>query len=167
MRRRPLQRRVPTVALENGPQGPLPDSTRRRRASRVGQARSLFEYGARQACPRLTHGATLGGMPRPYIENGRRKHRTPSLRITLLVLLILLFLSARTLSSYAIEVQWWKELGQFRTWLSMLYYGLAPVVGATLLAFLALWFTHAGALRFAQARLGEYLWYRRISMLVL
>ena len=106
-------------------------------------------------------------MPRPYIERGQRTHRTPSLRMTLLVLLILLFLSARTLSSYAIEVQWWKELGQFRTWLSMLYYGLAPVVGATLLAFLALWLTHAGALRFAGARLSEYVWYRRISMLVL
>jgi len=38
------------------------------------------------------------------------------------------------MASYVIEVEWWKELGQFRTWLSMLYYGLAPVALATLLA---------------------------------
>jgi len=107
------------------------------------------------------------GMPRPYIERGRRSQRAPSLRITILVLLVVLFLSARTLSSYGIEVQWWKEVGQFRTWLSMLYYGFAPGIGATLLAFVALWFSHAGALRFAGARLGEHVWYRRISMLVL
>ena len=91
-------------------------------------------------------------MPRPYIERGRQTHRKPSFRAAILVLLIILFLSARTIASYAIDVQWWKELGQFRTWLSMLYYGLAPVLGATLLAFVALWLSHAGAVRFAGAR---------------
>jgi hypothetical protein len=30
------------------------------------------------------------------------------------------------LASYAIEIAWWKELGQFHTWLSMLYYSVAP-----------------------------------------
>jgi len=51
----------------------------------------------------------------------------------------LVLLSARVLASYAIEIAWWKELGQFRTWLSLLYYSMAPLTAATLLAFATLW----------------------------
>ena len=59
-----------------------------------------------------------------------RKRGSPASRITLAILVLLLLFSARSLASYTIEVEWWKELGQFRTWLSMLYYSLAPVTGA-------------------------------------
>jgi len=69
------------------------------------------------------------------------------------------------MASYVIEVEWWKELGQFRTWLSMLYYGLAPVALATLLAFAALWTAHARALKFARTRLRDHKVYARIATL--
>src|SRR6185369_9418113 len=83
------------------------------------------------------------------------------------IFLAALLLSARTIASYAIEVQWWKELGQFKTWLSMLYYGLAPVLAATLLAFAVLWIAHARALKFAGTSLGQNRIYARVSALAL
>ena len=101
---------------------------------------------------------------RNRIGSGRR---SPALRITLVILALLLLIGARTISSYSIEVQWWRELGQFRTWLSMLYYGMAPVAAATVLAFLAFWVTHARAMKFAEARLRDYPVYSRLSTLVL
>ncbi len=85
-------------------------------------------------------------------------------RITLIVLLLVLLFGARSLASYAIEIQWWKELGQFNTWLSMLWYSVAPVVAATLLAFAVLWMAHARALRFAGTALREHRLYARISV---
>ena len=54
-----------------------------------------------------------------------RKRGSPATRITLAILVLLFLFGARSLASYTIEVEWWKELGQFRTWLSMLYYSLA------------------------------------------
>ena len=106
-------------------------------------------------------------MARYRIEYGRRVPGSPATRITLVAILILILLGARSLASYAIEVSWWKELGQFRTWLSMLYYGIAPVTAATLLAFGALWVSHARALKFAGTSLGEHRIYSRISTLAL
>ena len=82
------------------------------------------------------------------IERGRRPG-LPIGRISLIAVVLLLLLSARSIASYAIEIAWWKELGQFHTWLSMLYYSLAPVAAATLLAFGVLWMAHARALKFA------------------
>ena len=55
------------------------------------------------------------------------------------------FSSARLIAQYTIEIEWWKELGQFRTWLSMIYYSTAPLTAATLLAFAALWVTQTRA----------------------
>ena len=72
-------------------------------------------------------------MARYQIEHGRRTRGSPATRIGLLVLLVLLLIGARSLASYAIEIRWWKEVGQFNTWLSMLTYSLAPVGAATLL----------------------------------
>lgn len=105
-------------------------------------------------------------MDRPYIERGRRQG-PPALRISLIVLAILLIVSARSIASYAIDVEWWKELGQFRTWLSMLYYSIAPVAAATVVAFAALWVTHARAVKFARASLRDYPVYARLSTLAL
>ena len=107
------------------------------------------------------------GMARYEIQSGRRAPGSRATRITLLVVLVVLLLGARSLASYAIEVAWWKELGQFRTWLSMLYYALAPVAAATLLAFSVLWVTHARALKFAGTSLSDHRLYARISLLVL
>jgi len=106
-------------------------------------------------------------MARYQIETGRRVPGSRATRIVLLVLLVVLLFSLRSIASYTIEVQWWKELGQFNTWLSMLYYSLAPVAAATLLAFGALWIAHARALKFAHTSLREHRLYARISALVL
>jgi uncharacterized membrane protein (UPF0182 family) len=106
-------------------------------------------------------------MARYQIEPGKRRSTSSATRIALVVVLLLLLFGARSMASYAIDIEWWKELGQFRTWLSMLYYGAAPVAAATLLAFGALWLTHARALKFAGTGLSDHRVYARISTLAL
>jgi len=85
----------------------------------------------------------------------------------LVVAILVLLLAARWMASWAIEIEWWKELGQFRTWMSMLYYGIAPVAIATFAAFVVLWVSHARALKFAGTGLGEHPLYARVSTLLL
>ena len=80
-------------------------------------------------------------------------------------LVFVLLFGARSVASYVIEVAWWKEVGQFKTWVSMLYYALAPVAAATVVAFLVLWATHARALKFAGTSLRDHKMYGRIVML--
>src|SRR5438552_2052512 len=104
------------------------------------------------------------GMPRQELPPARR---SPATRVTFLILLVVLLFGTRSFAAYAIEIEWWKELGQLNTWLSMLYYSIAPVAAATLLAFAALWISHARALKFAGTRLGEHPLYARISALAL
>ena len=106
-------------------------------------------------------------MDRYQIERGRRAPGSRVTRITLIVLALLLLLGARSIASYAIEIQWWKELGQFQTWVNMLTYSLAPLAAATLLAFAMLWIAHARAVRFAGTRLREHPLYARLSALAL
>jgi uncharacterized membrane protein (UPF0182 family) len=104
----------------------------------------------------------------PYqIGRGRRGFGSRATRIAIFVILGLVLLSARVLAQYTIEIEWWKEMGQFRTWLSILYYSMAPLTAATLLAFAALWIAHARALKFAGTSLGERPIYARISALAL
>ena len=100
------------------------------------------------------------------IERGRRPG-LPIGRISLIAVVLLLLLSARSIASYAVDIAWWRELGQFRTWLSMLYYGFAPVAIATLLAFGVLWLAHARAVKFAGTGLREHRIYFWISTLAL
>ena len=91
--------------------------------------------------------------------------RSPATRITLIVIAVVLLLGASSIASYAIEVQWWKELGQLNTWFSMLYYGVAPLALATLVSFAVLWVAHARALKFAGTSLGQQPVYARLSTL--
>lgn len=103
-------------------------------------------------------------MARYQLERGRRPLPT-TLLVTIGVAVVLLLVGARSMANYAIEIAWWKELGQFDTWLSMLTYNVAPVVGATLLAFVVLWIAHARGLKFAGTSLGEHPTYARLSTL--
>src|SRR5437879_5226486 len=103
-------------------------------------------------------------MPVHELPSGRQ---LPLARITLIGLLLILLLGARWIAGYVIEIEWWKEMGQLRTWLSMLYYSIAPVAAATLVAFAVLWVSHARALKFAGTGLGEHKVYMRISTLFL
>src|SRR5580658_10549445 len=104
-------------------------------------------------------------MPQYRIDRGRRPEGPPRLLITLIVGVIVLLFAARTIASYVIDVEWWKELGQLDTWLSMLTYSFAPLAAATVLAFASLWVTHARALKFAGTSLGEHNLYARLSAL--
>ena len=105
-------------------------------------------------------------MPRYAIEG---KHGN-ALRVALIsaaVALGVLALAARSLASFAIEIAWWKELGQLETWFALLTYGVAPVAAATLAGFAILWVAHARALKFAGTGLSEHKLYARISTLLL
>ncbi|HLK65976.1 MAG TPA: UPF0182 family protein [Bryobacteraceae bacterium] len=106
-------------------------------------------------------------MARYEIQSGRRASGSRATIITLIIVLVVLLIGARSLASYAIEIAWWKELGQFKTWLSMLYYAMTPVAAATVLGFAVLWFTHARALHFAGASLRDHKLYARLSVLAL
>ncbi len=83
--------------------------------------------------------------------------------IFLLIVLAVIFLGARTVAGYVIEFEWWKEIGQVQTWLSMVLYRFAPVAIAALLGFAVLWLTHARAMKFAGTRLREYPMYSRLA----
>jgi len=99
------------------------------------------------------------------IERGAPKRRSRGALVTLVVLAFILLLGARSLASFSIEYQWWKELGQVDTWFNMLAYGFVPLLAATLLAFGALWLAHARALKFAGTGLAEHSIYAWISSL--
>src|SRR4030095_10438189 len=81
-----------------------------------------------------------------------------------IALLVLLF-SASTIAGYVIEYEWWKEMGQTETWLDMLWYGLAPVAAATIVAFAALFTAHALGMRFAGVALMENRTYAKVAAL--
>jgi uncharacterized membrane protein (UPF0182 family) len=103
----------------------------------------------------------------PQYQLPRARSRRPALRITIIVAVVLLLIGARTIASVLIDYQWWKELGQVATWLSMYLYSVGPIAAATLIAFVALWWTHARALKFAGTRLGEHAIYARLSTIAL
>ncbi len=100
-------------------------------------------------------------------ELPRPRTRKRALRITLFAVILLLLLGARTIASTVIDYQWWKELGQVDTWLSLYLYAIGPLAAATVVAFAALWVAHARALRFAGTSLHEHSTYSRLSALAL
>jgi uncharacterized protein len=103
----------------------------------------------------------------PQYQLPRARSRRTALRITIVVAVVLLLIGARTIASVLIDYQWWKELGQVETWLAMYLYSVGPIAAATLVAFVALWWTHARALKFAGTRLGEHAIYARLSTIAL
>ena len=82
--------------------------------------------------------------------------------IVIFVLILIVVASARGLAGLVIEYQWWKELGQARTWISILLYSSAPPAAAAILAFAVFWTAHARGLRFAGERLRHYPLYGKI-----
>ncbi len=65
-------------------------------------------------------------------------------------------------ADYAIEYNWWKEVGQVDTWLGMLWYSVAPAAAGAVIAFAALWMAHANGLHFAGVRQRDYPIYSRL-----
>ncbi|HLH00424.1 MAG TPA: UPF0182 family protein [Bryobacteraceae bacterium] len=80
---------------------------------------------------------------------------------------IVLFVAIRLVSSWAIDYQWWREMGQLQTWFSMLAYSIIPTALATVISFLIFWVAHARALKHAGTRLGEHPLYAKLSTLVI
>ena len=94
-----------------------------------------------------------------YLEGRKRRGSLPLLFIGLL----LLFLVARALASFAVEFQWWKEIGQLETWYAQLAYGTLPTVLAGLAAFAVLFIVHARALKRAGTGLSQHPTYARLT----
>lgn len=105
-------------------------------------------------------------MAQYQLPRSRARNR-PTGRITLIVVAILLLLGVRTIASTIIDYEWWKEIDQVQTWLSMYLYGIGPLAAATVIAFAAVWLAHARALKFAGTGLSEHRIYARVSSLVL
>ncbi|HXS96737.1 MAG TPA: UPF0182 family protein [Candidatus Limnocylindrales bacterium] len=104
-------------------------------------------------------------MPHYRIERGARPPSSATTRIALIVAVIVVLLGARSIASYVIEVEWWKELGQLHTFFSTLYYSLAPLGLATLITFAVLFVAHSRALKFAGASLRDHRGYARLAAL--
>jgi len=81
--------------------------------------------------------------------------------LPVLLALILLGLTS-TIANFIIEYNWWKEVGQVQTWISMLWYSIAPSVAGALVAFIALWVAHARGLHFAGVRRRDFRLYSRL-----
>ena len=79
------------------------------------------------------------------------------------IVAVVLFVALRWLCSYTIDYQWWKEMGQLRTWFSILAYSLIPATSATILAFIIFWIAHSLALKQAHVRLREHPLYAKLT----
>jgi len=79
------------------------------------------------------------------------------------VLLALSLWAITIAANFVIEYSWWKEVGQVGTWISMLWYSIAPFAAGALAAFLALWMAHARGLHFAGIRRQDSLLYSRLT----
>ncbi len=85
--------------------------------------------------------------------------------VLLAVLLLALGWALATAADFLIEYSWWKEVGQASTWISMLWYSIAPGAAGALLAFMALWLAHARGLHFAGSRpLNSQLYSRLVTV---
>jgi len=77
----------------------------------------------------------------------------PSHIRTLVFLFVLLGFSVwaiPTAANFIIEYNWWKEVAQVNTWVSMLWYSIAPAAVGALVAFIALFVAHARGMHFHQ-----------------
>ncbi len=88
------------------------------------------------------------------------------LGLIIFAVLIVLF-TARSVASFVIELEWWKEIGQPETLWRMIAYGYAPVGLAAILMFVALWVAHARGMKSADTGLRHHRVYARIATAVL
>jgi uncharacterized membrane protein (UPF0182 family) len=98
------------------------------------------------------------------VGSGRRRNVG---KVALLIVFLVVLFGASTVAGYVIEYQWWQEMGQVQTWLDMLWYGLAPEVAATLVAFIVLWIAHARGMKFAAVSLRDNPTYTKLSTMAL
>jgi hypothetical protein len=82
--------------------------------------------------------------------------------IALAVLSMLGLWAITTAADYIIDYSWWQEIGQVSTWISMLWYSIAPLAAAIPIAFVALWMAHRKGLDFAGIRQRDFPLYSRL-----
>ncbi len=82
--------------------------------------------------------------------------------VVLVVVVVLGFWGLSVAADFIIDYNWWKELGQVDTWLSMLWYSIAPFAGGAVVAFVALWVSHSRGLEFAGIRKRDFPLYSRL-----
>ena len=82
--------------------------------------------------------------------------------ILLAVLLALILGLTNSIANFIIDYNWWKEVGQVETWISMLWYSIAPAAAGALVAFIALWVAHVRGLHFAGVRPRDFRLYSRL-----
>ena len=82
--------------------------------------------------------------------------------IVLLALAFFLIAGSRGIANFAIEYEWWREMGQVETWFSMLGYEIVPALLAGFLAWLAALWAHARGMAFAGVPRGAYALYNRL-----
>ena len=83
----------------------------------------------------------------------------------LIVLAVLVGLSLWAItiaSNFIIDYNWWKEVGQVGTWVSMLWYSVAPIGTGIVVAFIALWIAHEKGQGFAGVRRRDFPLYSRL-----
>src|SRR2546429_7970598 len=80
--------------------------------------------------------------------------------LALLLALILLVLTS-TIANFVIEYNWWKEVAQVGTWISMLWYSIAPSVAGALVGFIVFGVAHSRGWRLSGVRRGEFRLYFR------
>src|SRR5208283_2803440 len=90
--------------------------------------------------------------------------RPSHIRVVIFLLLFLAFAiwAIPTTANFIIEYNWWKEVAQVDTWVSMLWYNITPAALGSLLAFIALYASHARGLHFAGIRQRDYPVYSRL-----
>jgi len=82
-------------------------------------------------------------------------------------LLFVLLVGGRTAASWILDYEWWSEVGQVSTWISMMLYSVGPSILAAILAFIVFWTAHARGMKSAGTRLSEFRGYARIATLVI
>ncbi len=82
--------------------------------------------------------------------------------VTLVIAVVALLIGARTLASWILDFEWWRELGHVETWISMMWYSVGPGVAVALIAFAVFWFAHARGLKASGNRLRDHSVYSRL-----
>ncbi len=82
--------------------------------------------------------------------------------ILLVVSLFLISWAVPAAANFLVEYSWWKELAQVNTWVSMMWYSVAPSAAGALIAFIALYLAHRYGLQFAGIRQRDFPLYSRI-----
>jgi uncharacterized protein len=101
----------------------------------------------------------------PRYRAAERSFPRPARIGTLIVIGILLAFALwviTTAASFAIDYNWWREIGQVDTWISMLWYSIAPAGMGAIVAFIALWVAHSRGLDFAGIRQQDFRLYSRL-----